>query len=53
MRIKQRHFIKSSEIKILKDEILNQYDQKFVESIFPKKALKIKKNYIKIIYIIL
>lgn len=38
MRIKQRHFIKSSEVKILKDEILKRYDQKFVESIFPKKA---------------
>ena len=38
MRIKQRHFIKSSEIKILKDEILKQYDQKFSESLFPKKA---------------
>jgi len=38
MKIKQRHFIKSSEIKILKDEILKHYDQKFIESIFPKKA---------------
>ena len=38
MRIKQRHFIKSSEIKRLKDEVLKQYDQKFIESIFPKKA---------------
>lgn len=38
MKIKQRHFIKSSEIKILKDEILKQYDQKFIEKIFPKKA---------------
>ena len=38
MKIKQRHFIKSSEIKILKDEILKQYDQKFIESLFPKKA---------------
>ena len=35
MKIKQRHFIKSSEIKILKDEMLKQYDQKFIESIFP------------------
>ena len=38
MNIKQRHFIKSTEIKILKDEILKQYDQKFIESLFPKKA---------------
>ncbi len=38
MKIKQRHFIKSSEIKILKDEIIKHYDQGFVEAIFPKKA---------------
>ena len=38
MNIKQRHFIKSSEIKILKDEIIKHYDQGFVEAIFPKKA---------------
>ncbi|MHA1391480.1 MAG: DUF1947 domain-containing protein [Promethearchaeota archaeon] len=38
MNIKQRHFIKSSEIKILKDEIIKHYDQGFVEVIFPKKA---------------
>ena len=38
MNIKQRHFIKSSEIKILKDDILNRYDEKFVAQIFPSKA---------------
>ncbi|MHA1257323.1 MAG: DUF1947 domain-containing protein [Promethearchaeota archaeon] len=38
MKIKQRHFIKSSEIKILKDDLLNHYDEKFVTQIFPKKA---------------
>jgi len=38
MKIKQRHFIKSSEIKILKDEIINHYDQGFIDAIFPKKA---------------
>ena len=38
MKIKQRHFIKSSEIKIVKDEIIKHYDQGFVEAIFPKKA---------------
>jgi len=38
MKIKQRHFIKSSEIKILEDEIIKHYDQGFVEAIFPKKA---------------
>jgi PUA domain protein len=38
MKIKQRHFIKSSEIKILKDKIIEHYDQGFVEAIFPKKA---------------
>jgi len=36
MNIKQRHFIKSSEIKILKDEIIKHYDQGFVEVIFPR-----------------
>ena len=38
MNIKQRHVIKSSEIKILKDEIIKHYDQGFIEAIFPKKA---------------
>ncbi|UCC18241.1 MAG: DUF1947 domain-containing protein [Promethearchaeota archaeon] len=38
MKIKQRHFIRKSEIKPLKDEILRQYDQKFVDQIFPQKS---------------
>ena len=38
MNIKQRHFIKSSEIKLLKNEILKQYDQEFLEDIIPRKA---------------
>ena len=38
MNIKQRHFIKSTEIKVLKEDILKQYDQKFINQIFPKKC---------------
>ena len=38
MKIKQRHFIRKSELKPLKEEILNQYDQKFVNQIFPQKS---------------
>lgn len=38
MKIKQRHFIKSSEIKILKEEILEQYSENFISQIFPKKC---------------
>ncbi|GAH05619.1 unnamed protein product, partial [marine sediment metagenome] len=38
MKIKQRHFIRKSELKPLKDEILKQYDEKFIEQIFPKKS---------------
>ena len=38
MNIKQRHFIKSTEIKVLKEEIKEQYDQEFVNKIFPKKC---------------
>ena len=38
MKIKQRHFIRKSELRPLKDEILKQYDQKFVDQIFPKKS---------------
>ena len=38
MNIRQRHFIKSSEIKTLKNEILKHYDQKFVDSLFPNKS---------------
>jgi len=38
MNIKQRHFIKSSEIKTLKADILKQYDQEFIAQIFPGKS---------------
>ena len=38
MKIKHRHFIRKSELKPLKDLILKQYDQKFVDQIFPKKS---------------
>jgi PUA domain protein len=38
MKIKNRHFIRKSEIKPIKDEILRQYDQKFVDQIFPSKS---------------
>lgn len=38
MNIRQRHFIKSSEVKDLKSEILNQYNKSFLESIFPAKS---------------
>ncbi len=38
MKIKQRHFIRKSELKPLKDEILKHYDKKFVDQIFPLKC---------------
>lgn len=38
MKIKQRHFIRKSELKPIKEEILKQYDQKFVDQIFPVKS---------------
>lgn len=38
MKIKHRHFIRKSELNPLKEEILKQYDQKFVNQIFPKKC---------------
>jgi PUA-domain protein len=38
MNIKQRHFIQKSQIKELKEDILSQYDQKFLSQIIPKKA---------------
>ena len=38
MKIRQRHFIKSSKIKLLKEEILKQHDEDFVNQIFPKKC---------------
>jgi len=38
MHIKQRHFIQKSQIKELKEDILKQYDEKFLHQIFPQKA---------------
>ncbi len=38
MKIKQRHFIRKSEIKSLKDEILKHYSQDFIDQIFPQKC---------------
>ncbi len=38
MKIKQRHFIRKSELKPLKEEILKQYDEKFIDQIFPTKS---------------
>ncbi|MHA2287468.1 MAG: PUA domain-containing protein [Promethearchaeota archaeon] len=38
MNIKHRHFIQKSQIKELHDDILAQYDEKFVNQLFPKKA---------------
>ncbi|MFX1573636.1 MAG: PUA domain-containing protein [Promethearchaeota archaeon] len=38
MKIKQRHFIRKSELKSLKNDIIKQYDRKFIDQIFQKKA---------------
>lgn len=38
MKIKKRNFIRKSELKPLKEEILKQYDQKFIDQIFPNKS---------------
>ncbi|TFG21868.1 MAG: RNA-binding protein [Promethearchaeota archaeon] len=38
MNIRQRHFIKHTEIKQLKEEIIQQYDEVFFNKLFPKKA---------------
>ncbi len=38
MNIKHRHFIQKSQFKELQDDILAQYDENFVNQIFPKKA---------------
>ena len=38
MKIKSRHFIRKSELKPLKEEILKQYDDSFIEQVFPKKS---------------
>ncbi len=38
MKIKNRHFIRKSELKPLMDKILNQYNQKFIDQVFPKNS---------------
>ncbi len=38
MNIKQRHFIKHTEIRDLQEKVLKQYDENFVNQIFPKKC---------------
>ncbi|MFX0060440.1 MAG: PUA domain-containing protein [Candidatus Heimdallarchaeota archaeon] len=38
MHIKQRHYIQKSEIKALKEEVLKQYNEQFLNQLFPKKA---------------
>ena len=38
MKIKQRHFVRKSELNPIKDDILKQYDQRFVDQIFPMKS---------------
>jgi len=38
MNIRQRHFIKHKEIRDLKEDILKQYNNEFIEQIFPKKC---------------
>ena len=38
MKIKHRQFIKKTELRSLKAEILKHYDQKFVDQIFPTKS---------------
>ena len=38
MKIKQRHFIRKSELHVLKEEILKHYDQNFIDQIFPQKC---------------
>jgi PUA domain protein len=38
MKIKHRHFIRKSELNLIKEEILKQYNKNFVDQIFPKKS---------------
>ena len=38
MNIKQRHFINKTQIRELKEEVLAQYDENFLNQIFPKKC---------------
>jgi PUA domain protein len=38
MKIKHRHFIRKSELNLIKEEISKQYNKNFVDQIFPKKS---------------
>lgn len=38
MKIKQRHFIRKSELKPLKNELLKQYNKKFIDQILPRNS---------------
>lgn len=38
MQIKHRHYIQKSEVKTLKEDFLKQYDEIFLNQLFPKKA---------------
>jgi len=38
MNIKQRHYIQKSEIRALKDAVLSQYNEEFLNQVFPKKG---------------
>ncbi|MFX1406260.1 MAG: DUF1947 domain-containing protein [Promethearchaeota archaeon] len=38
MNIKQRHYIQKSEIKALKEAVMKQYDEEFLNQVFPKKS---------------
>jgi PUA-domain protein len=38
MQIKNRHFIQKSQIRDLKEEVLKQYDETFLNQVFPRKA---------------
>lgn len=38
MQIKHRHYIQKSEVKTLKEDFLKQYDETFLNQVFPKKA---------------
>lgn len=38
MKIKQRHFIRKTELKPLKNELLKQYNKKFIDQILPKNS---------------
>lgn len=38
MQIRHRHYIQKSEVKTLKEDFLKQYDETFLNQVFPKKA---------------